>query len=59
MIQNGEYEDAINKLNNDVRAKMDGKVDGDENNDWIICEDAQGDLTEMIDRLIEYLESLL
>jgi hypothetical protein len=59
MILNGEYEDAISKLKDDIRSKMDGSIDGDPNNDWITCEDAQFDLTEMIDRLIEYLESLL
>ncbi|UCF09155.1 MAG: PQQ-like beta-propeller repeat protein [Thermoplasmata archaeon] len=59
MILSGDYEGAINKLKNDIRAKMDGQVDGDSNNDWIICQDAQEDLTEMIDRLVNYLESLL
>jgi outer membrane protein assembly factor BamB len=55
MILDGDYEGAIEKLENDIRPKMDGEG----NNDWIICEDAQEDLTGMIDRLIEHLESLL
>jgi outer membrane protein assembly factor BamB len=55
MIINGDYEGAIAKLKNDIRPKMDGEG----NNDWIICKYAQEDLTEMIDMLIEYLESLL
>jgi len=54
MINNGDYEGAIDKLLNDIRPKMDGEG----KNDWIICEDAQNDLTGMIDQLIEYLESL-
>ncbi len=54
MINEGDYEGAIDKLLNDIRPKMDGEG----KNDWIICEDAQNDLTGMIDELIEYLESL-
>ena len=55
MILDGDYEGAIEKLENDIRPKMDGEG----KNDWIICEDAQENLTGMIDTLIEYLESLL
>lgn len=55
MINEGDYEGAISKLENDIRPKMDGEG----NNDWIICDDAQSDLTAMIDELIEYLETLL
>jgi hypothetical protein len=55
MMMNGDYEGAIAKLKNDIRPKMDGEG----KNDWIICNYAQEDLTEMIDMLIEYLESLL
>ncbi|UCE38650.1 MAG: VCBS repeat-containing protein [Thermoplasmata archaeon] len=54
MINEGDYDGAISKLENDIRPKMDGEG----NNDWIICEDAQEDLTEMIDELVDYLESL-
>jgi outer membrane protein assembly factor BamB len=55
MMMNGDYEGAIAKLKNDIRPKMDGEG----KNDWIICGNAQDDLTDMIDMLIEYLESLL
>ena len=55
MMMDENYEAAINKLTNDIRPKMDGEG----NNDWITCEYAQDDLTEMIDQLIEYLEYLL
>jgi hypothetical protein len=55
MMLDGDYQGAIDKLKNDIRPKMDGEG----KNDWIICEEAQNDLTEMIDELIEYLESKL
>lgn len=55
MMMDGDYEDAITKLMNDIRPKMDGEG----KDDWIICEEAQNDLTSMIDQLIDYLESLL
>jgi outer membrane protein assembly factor BamB len=55
MINDGNYDAAISKLENDIRPKMDGEG----KNDWITCESAQSDLTGMIDELIEYLESLL
>jgi hypothetical protein len=54
MINDGNYDAAIDKLTNDIRPKMDGEG----KNDWIICEDAQDDLTGMIDELIEYLKSM-
>jgi outer membrane protein assembly factor BamB len=54
MIMAGDYEAAISKLTNDIRPKMDGEG----NNDWITCPDAQNDLTGMIDELIDYLRSL-
>ncbi|MEE9151551.1 MAG: hypothetical protein V3U20_06945, partial [Thermoplasmata archaeon] len=55
MMIDGDYQGAIDKLTNDIRPKMDGEG----KNDWIICKNAQQDLTRMIDQLIEYLESLL
>jgi outer membrane protein assembly factor BamB len=54
MINDGDYDAAISKLQNDIRPKMDGEG----KNDWITCENAQDDLTGMIDQLIEMLESL-
>lgn len=54
MIEDGNYDAAIDKLTNDIRPKMDGEG----KNDWIICETAQNDLTGMIDELIEFLKSL-
>lgn len=48
-IDNNEYQGAINKLENDIRAKMDGSVDGNPNNDWVTDPDAQGFLCTLID----------
>ncbi|UCD93816.1 MAG: T9SS type A sorting domain-containing protein, partial [Candidatus Zixiibacteriota bacterium] len=53
----GSLEGAISKLTNDIRAKTDGFVDGKPQDDWIIDEDAQVELCELIDELIDYLES--
>ena len=48
-INDQEYQGAINKLENDIRAKMDGSVDGNPNNDWVIDAEAQGKLCTLID----------
>ena len=61
MINAGNYQGAINKLNNDIRAKTDGYVDGDKislGNDWIINPDEQQKICAMIDDLTAYLETL-
>jgi hypothetical protein len=57
-IENQEYQDAINKLRNDIRAKADDNVDGNSKNDWIIDFDAQKKICGMIDNLINYLKGL-
>jgi hypothetical protein len=59
MIDSGEYSSAINKLQNDIRAKCDGACGGNPNNDWITDSDAQIVLCAMIDDLIAYLETLV
>lgn len=58
-IAAGGLEGAINKLQNDIRPKVDGSVDGNSGNkdDWITCEDSQKDLCLMVDELVKYLES--
>ena len=53
-----EYQEAINKLQNDIRSKADGFVDGNSKNDWIVDPTAQGEICVMIDNLIYYLRSL-
>jgi len=56
-IDNNEYQGAISKLINDIRAKVDGYVDGDPQNDWIIKSTAQQEICKMTDDLIYYLRS--
>jgi hypothetical protein len=54
-IIEGEYEDALDKLEDDIRAKMDGYLGGNPKNDWVIDEQAQQDLNALID-IIEYAD---
>jgi hypothetical protein len=49
---------AVNKLHNDIRAKMDGSVDGTSSNDWIVDPEVQAELCLMIDELIRYLQTV-
>lgn len=58
-IENKEYQEAIQKLQNDIRAKADGTVGGDPKDDWIIDTKAQNEICTMIDDLITYLMGLL
>jgi len=55
MLQKQKYQSSINKLNNDIRAKADGHIDGNPRNDWIIDPDAQYHICMKIDDLTEYL----
>ncbi|MBT8399995.1 MAG: PKD domain-containing protein, partial [Rhodothermia bacterium] len=57
-IEGGQYNEAIGKLWDDIRAKADGYVDGRLNNDWIIDATAQVEICAMADALIAYLETL-
>jgi len=54
-IENKEYQEAINKLENDIRAKADGNETTD---DWVIDSDNQIEICKMIDDLIVYLRDL-
>lgn len=58
-IENKEYQEAINKLQNDIREKADGYIDGNLKNDWIINPEVQKEICKMIDDLIIYLQNLL
>lgn len=58
-IADENYQGAINKLRNDIRAKMDGSVDGNPKNDWIMDLEAQYELTTRIDELISALQLAL
>lgn len=53
-IEEGEYQDAIDKLEDDVRAKM----DGNSKDDWITDSAAQGHLCGIIDDACRYLRTL-
>jgi len=59
LINAGAYQSAIDKLQDDIRAKVDGYVEGNPKNDWIIDQGAQEKLCTMIDDLIAYLETML
>ncbi len=59
MIEAGEYEEAIDKLEQDIRAKADGSLGGNPSNDWVTDPDAQEDICELVDELISYLETLI
>ncbi len=58
MIEHCRYQEAIDKLLHDIRAKADGSLGGNPSNDWIVDTDAQTDLCDMIDDLIAYIHSL-
>ena len=58
LIDAGEYQKAIDKLQHDIRAKADGYVDGNPKDDWITDPEAQEEICTMIDDLIAYLEHL-
>ncbi len=58
-INNGEYEEAILKLKNDIRPKCDGSLGGNPRNDWITDPETQQELCAMIDALIALLERLI
>lgn len=55
-IESQEYQDAINKLRNDIRAKVDGN---EKAKNWIISQDAQEQICDVVDSLISFLRSLL
>jgi len=57
-IESNEYQDAIKKLQNDIRIKADGLVDGNPKDDWIVNSAAQKKICVIIDDLIIYLRRL-
>lgn len=59
LIEAGEYQEAINKLQKDIRAKADGQVDGNPRNDWINDPEKQQEICAMIDELVEQLKTFL
>jgi hypothetical protein len=59
MIDDEEYNGAIQDLLNNIREKADGTVDGKENNDWITDGTAQNDICLSIDDITDYLATFL
>lgn len=59
LIDSGFYEEAMDKLQNDILAKMDGSLGGHPKNDWIIDPEAQEQVADLIQALIDYLSYLL
>lgn len=59
LIQAGKIQDAIDKLKDDIRAKLDGSLGGNPKDDWITQPLAQDELAVKIDCLVAYLEALL
>jgi hypothetical protein len=58
MIVRKDYTGFIHSLQNDVRAKADGQINGNPENDWISGYDTQNHICSMIDDLVSYLETL-
>jgi len=54
-LKEGDYEEAIEKLNDDLRAKADGCLGGKTKNDWVTDCEAQQSICMMIDDIIAYL----
>ena len=64
MLENEEYQGAINKLNNDIRSKCDGYIDGKKGNDWTKGDTSEGynaqwHICNKIDDLTAYLATFL
>lgn len=57
-LDNGAYKDAADCLQNSIRGKTDGLIDGNPNNDWILDKKAQTAICMMLDDLIGYLRAL-
>ena len=55
-IEGGEYQEAVNKLQNDVWKKVSDTIDGNSKTEWIISLQAQQDIANMINKLIIYLQ---
>lgn len=60
-IENGEYEDSLKKLKNDILKKMDGcaKTGEPDKNDWIKDCDAQAEVYPLVLEMIALLEQLI
>ena len=59
MIDRGEYQNAIDKLLDDIRIKADGSLGSDPTDDWITDPDVQQEVCSMIDELVSYIRTLM
>lgn len=59
ILEDEDYQNLIDKLNNDIRTKCDGLIDGDPRGDWIIEYNAQYHICMKIDDIIAYLATFL
>jgi len=59
MLDNEEYNGAIQHLRNNIKEKTDGSVGGNPKNDWIIDPTAQQEICMKIDDITAYLETVL
>ncbi len=57
MFLNDDYDDARDKLEHDLLAKMDGSSGGNPKNDWIVDEEAKTTLYNTIELLIEVTDT--
>ena len=58
-INSGAYQEAIDKLNDDIKVKMDGCMGGDPGDDWITDCSAQNELTKTINEIITELDKTI
>jgi hypothetical protein len=61
MIDDGQYQAALNKLENDILAKTDGcaKIGEPDKNDWLITCEAQDAVYPLIIETIDYVMGLI
>ena len=59
MCEDEEYNGMIQFLNNNIRTKCDGNVDGKKGDDWIKDTDTQIHLCAIIDDLTAYIATLM
>ena len=61
IIDQGLYEEALNKLTNDILEKTNGcaEIGYPDNNDWIRDCDSQAEVYPFIINIIEYLQNLI
>jgi hypothetical protein len=59
MLADEEYKGMLSILNNNVKEKADGHVDGKLKDDWIICAEVQNELCQKINDITLFIETFL